>query len=145
MEKKEDFTFEDAYIDDIREYLFEIGDSNALSMVSGEIPDFRHFFWILKNNERIGFYEYHYLEGRDEAFFNGMYLEDIDKLPEEFVDELIMICFEESSLKSKEQGAKTIIINTQRRNVAEKLFKDKGFLFIQSSYSKELQTPQRAI
>ncbi len=139
MVKKEDFTFEDADIDDIREYLFDIGDSNALSMVSGEIPNFRHFFWILKDDERIGFYEYHYLDGKDEAFFNGIYLEDIDKLPEEFVDDLIMICFEESSLKSKEQGASEISLNTQRKSIAKRLFGDKGFLFVVAGYKKSLK------
>lgn len=138
MVKKEDLTFEDANIDDIREYLFDIGDSNALAMVSGEIPDFRHFFWILKANERIGFYEYHFSEERDEALFNGIYLEDIDQLPDDFVDDLIMICFEDASSKAKESGAKGIIINTKRKSISEKLSIDNTLFLTNATYYKNI-------
>jgi hypothetical protein len=138
MEKNKEITFQDAEIEDLREFLFDVGDSEALSRISGNIQDFQMFRWILSGKEKIGFYEYHYSEGNENAHFAGIYISDIQKRKEEVVDGVIMKAFENASQLSSKRGAKIITINSSRKGVINQLSDDESCELLSASFRKEL-------
>lgn len=138
MEENKEIEFQDAKVEDLREFLFDLGDSDALSKISGNIQDFQMFRWIIYNNEKIGFYEYHYLEGKDEAFFAGIYLTELENRKEEFIDEIIMKAFENASQLSRKKGAKTITINSSRKGVIGRLSDDKSCELLSAYFRRKL-------
>lgn len=138
MEENKEIKFQDAKVEDLREFLYDVGDFDALSKISGNIQDFRRFRWILYDNEKIGFYEYQFLEGKDEAFFAGIYLTEIENRKEEFIDEIIMKAFENASQLSRKKGAKTITINSSRKGVIGRLSNDKSCELISYFFRKKL-------
>jgi len=138
MKKNEEIRFQDAEIEDLREFLFDVGDSETLSRISGNIQEFQTFRWILQGKKKIGFYEYHYSEGREEAHFPGIYLSDIQKRKEDFVDDVIMKAFENASQLAAKRGAKTITITSSRKGVIDKLSRDETCELLSASFKREL-------
>jgi hypothetical protein len=138
MKKNKEIKFQDAEIEDLREFLFDVGDSDALSRISGNIQEFQAFRWILSGKEKIGFYEYHYSEGREQAHFSGIYITDLQKRKEEFVDEVIMKAFENASQLSAKRGAKIITITSTRKGIIDQLSDDKTCELLSASFRREL-------